>query len=97
MPKNGVLDPQGKAIENSLSQLGFENFSKIRLGKIIEVEINEGEEKSVTWDICLKFRENGLLVKPTHGNIIRFAPPLVMNEEELRDCIAIIKKTISEF
>ncbi|MCD9567177.1 ornithine--oxo-acid transaminase, partial [Tenacibaculum maritimum] len=41
--------------------------------------------------------DNGLLAKPTHGNIIRFAPPLVMSEEQLRDCIAIIKKTISEF
>ncbi|MDG1039852.1 MAG: ornithine--oxo-acid transaminase, partial [Polaribacter sp.] len=41
--------------------------------------------------------DNGLLAKPTHGNIIRFAPPLVMNKEQLMDCIAIIKNTISEF
>ena len=45
----------------------------------------------------MKLRDNGLLAKPTHGNIIRFAPPLVMNEEQLRDCINIIKKTITEF
>jgi ornithine--oxo-acid transaminase len=49
------------------------------------------------WNICIKLRDNGLLAKPTHGNIIRFAPPLVMKEEELRDCISIIKKTILEF
>ena len=55
MPKNGVLDPQGKAIENSLSQLGFENFSKIRLGKIIEVE-----EKAiiVAEEMCKKLLVN---------------------------------------
>jgi ornithine--oxo-acid transaminase len=45
----------------------------------------------------MKLRDNGLLAKPTHGNIIRFAPPLVMNEAQLMDCISIIKKTISEF
>ena len=45
----------------------------------------------------MKLKENGLLAKPTHGNIIRFAPPLVMNESQLMECIAIIKKTISEF
>ena len=60
MPKNGVLDPQGKAIENSLSQLGFENFSKIRLGKIIEVEINEGEKKAIiiAEEMCKKLLVN---------------------------------------
>ena len=41
--------------------------------------------------------ENGLLAKPTHGDIIRFAPPLVMNEEQLMECVAIIKKTLAEF
>jgi ornithine--oxo-acid transaminase len=59
--------------------------------------INDSEESSTAWDICMKLRDNGLLAKPTHGNIIRFAPPLVITEEQLMDCIAIIKKTISEF
>ena len=49
------------------------------------------------WNICLKLRDNGLLAKPTHGNIIRFAPPLVMTEIQLRDCIDIIKTTIASF
>ncbi len=48
MPKNGVLDPQGKAIENSLNQLGFNNFSEIRQGKIIEIDIDEEEEKAIS-------------------------------------------------
>ena len=46
------------------------------------------------WDVCLDLKENGLLAKPTHGDIIRFAPPLVITEEQLMECVDIIKKTI---
>ncbi len=66
-------------------------------GLLNAIVINDSEESDTAWNICLKLRDNGLLAKPTHGNIIRFAPPLVMNETELRDCISIIKKTIAEF
>ena len=66
-------------------------------GLLNAILINDTEDSSTAWDICIKLRDNGLLAKPTHGNIIRFAPPLVMTEEQLRDCIRIIKKTISEF
>ena len=66
-------------------------------GLLNAVLINDTEESSTAWDICMKLRDNGLLAKPTHGNIIRFAPPLVMNKEQLMDCLSIIKKTISEF
>jgi ornithine--oxo-acid transaminase len=57
---------------------------------------NEGHE-NLAWDICLKLLENGLLAKPTHTNIIRFAPPLVISEKQLLMCVEIIKRTISEF
>jgi ornithine--oxo-acid transaminase len=66
-------------------------------GLLNAILINDTEDSSTAWDICIKLRDNGLLAKPTHGNIIRFAPPLVMNEVQLRECISIIKKTISEF
>jgi ornithine--oxo-acid transaminase len=66
-------------------------------GLLNAILINDTEDSDTAWNICLKLRDNGLLAKPTHGNIIRFAPPLVMNEEELRDCIRIIKETISNF
>ena len=66
-------------------------------GLLNAIVINDTEESSTAWDICMKLRDNGLLAKPTHGNIIRFAPPLVMNEEQLRDCVRIIIKTITEF
>lgn len=66
-------------------------------GLLNAVVINDSEESDTAWNICMKLRDNGLLAKPTHGNIIRFAPPLVMNEEQLMDCVSIIKKTILEF
>ena len=48
------------------------------------------------WDVCVQLRDHGLLAKPTHGDIIRFAPPLVINESQMLECIKIIKKTIME-
>ena len=66
-------------------------------GLLNAVVINDTEESDTAWNICLRLRDNGLLAKPTHGNIIRFAPPLVMNREQLLDCISIIIKTFKEF
>ena len=59
--------------------------------------INDTEDSDTAWKICLKLRDNGLLAKPTHGNIIRFAPPLVMTDGQLDDCLRIIKETLNEF
>ena len=58
---------------------------------------NDSEEGSLAWDICMAFKEKGLLAKPTHGNIIRFAPPLVITEMEILSCVQIIIDTLSEF
>jgi ornithine--oxo-acid transaminase len=66
-------------------------------GLLNAIVINDTEDSTQAWDICIKLRDNGLLAKPTHGNIIRFAPPLVMTEEQLMDCISIITKTLKEF
>jgi ornithine--oxo-acid transaminase len=66
-------------------------------GLLNAILINDTEDSSTAWDICVALKENGLLAKPTHGNIIRFAPPLVMNEEQLHECIDIIKNTIKTF
>ena len=66
-------------------------------GLLNAIIINDHEESKTAWNICMKLRDNGLLAKPTHGNIIRFAPPLVMNEAELNECCDIIEKTILEF
>ena len=66
-------------------------------GLLNAIVINDDEDSDTAWNICLKLRDNGLLAKPTHGNIIRFAPPLVMNKEQLLDCVSIITKTLKEF
>ncbi|MFX0558299.1 ornithine--oxo-acid transaminase [Maribacter sp. CXY002] len=66
-------------------------------GLLNAILINDTETSSTAWDICMALKDNGLLAKPTHGNIIRFAPPLVMNKEQLLECVAIIKKTLEEF
>ncbi len=66
-------------------------------GLLNAVVINDTEESDTAWNICLALRDNGLLAKPTHGNIIRFAPPLVMNDEQLLDCVSIIINTLKQF
>ena len=66
-------------------------------GLLNAIVINDNEDSSTAWDICMALKENGLLAKPTHGNIIRFAPPLVISEEQLLECISIIRKTLVEF
>lgn len=66
-------------------------------GLLNAIVINDTEESDTAWNICMKLAENGLLAKPTHGNIIRFAPPLVMTEAQLRDCVSIIISTLKEF
>lgn len=75
-----------------------ELVSKVRgKGLLNAIIINDAPESSTAWDICVALKENGLLAKPTHGNIIRFAPPLVMTEEQLHECCDIIEKTILNF
>jgi ornithine--oxo-acid transaminase len=66
-------------------------------GMLNAVLINDSPDSSTAWDICMALKENGLIAKPTHGNIIRFAPPLVMTEDQLMDCVSIIEKTLTEF
>lgn len=90
----------GKIFRSELSSyIETSSIAKLVRGKglLNAVLINDSEDSDTAWNICLKLRDNGLLAKPTHGNIIRFAPPLVMNEEQLRDCVAIIIETLKSF
>ena len=66
-------------------------------GLLNAIIVNDTPDSSTAWDLCVALKENGLLAKPTHGNIIRFAPPLVITESQLLECVAIIEKTITEF
>ncbi|XCF04904.1 ornithine--oxo-acid transaminase [Tamlana crocina] len=66
-------------------------------GLLNAIVINDDEDSDTAWNICLALRDNGLLAKPTHGNIIRFAPPLVMTEAQILDCVGIITETLKAF
>ncbi len=66
-------------------------------GLLNAVVVNDSEEGSMAWNLCMQFAENGLLAKPTHGNIIRFAPPLVMTKAQMLDCCNIIEKVFLEY
>ena len=66
-------------------------------GLLNAIIINDSQHSPTAWNICLDLKENGLLAKPTHGNIIRLAPPLVISEEQLMECVSIIEKTVLEF
>ena len=90
----------GIIFRNELTEFSKENnlVKSVRgKGLLNAILINDSEDSATAWNICMKLRDNGLLAKPTHGNIIRFAPPLVMTKEQLMDCISVIKKTIAEF
>ncbi|KPM48881.1 ornithine--oxo-acid transaminase [Jiulongibacter sediminis] len=90
----------GIIFRNEIQKL-VDNSKLVRLvrgkGLLNAIEINTDEDSPLAWEICLKLRDNGLLAKPTHGNKIRFAPPLVMTKEQLMECIEIIKISVSGF
>ena len=73
-------------------------ITKVRgKGLLNAILINDTPESKTAWNLCLNLKENGLLAKPTHGNIIRLAPPLVISEQQLLDCVSIIENTVLEF
>jgi ornithine--oxo-acid transaminase len=90
----------GHYFRNELNKF-IENSDLVELvrgrGLLNAIVINDTEESDTAWNICMRLRDHGLLAKPTHGNIIRFAPPLVMTKEEIDECIAIIITTLKEF
>ena len=90
----------GQLFRSEINKLiqDFSLFKSVRgKGLLNAILINDTPDSETAWNFCVKMMENGLLAKPTHGNIIRFAPPLVMNEEQLHECIAVIRKTAEEF
>jgi ornithine--oxo-acid transaminase len=90
----------GKLFRDGMQKIIDKNDLVLKVrgkGLLNAIVINDTPDSSTAWDLCVAMKENGLLAKPTHGNIIRFAPPLVMNEQELHECLGIIEKTIIEF
>jgi len=95
-------DKLGRIFRESMQKFKFaEKTDLVRLvrgkGLLNAIVINDSEDSSTAWNICMALKENGLLAKPTHGNIIRFAPPLVMSEEQMQECITIISDTILNY
>ncbi|MDF9795667.1 ornithine--oxo-acid transaminase [Catalinimonas alkaloidigena] len=90
----------GQVFRNRMEQLVTKSdlVSLVRgKGLLNAIVINDSEDSDTAWNICLQLKENGLLAKPTHGNIIRFAPPLIITEEQLHDCCDIIESTIMKY
>tara|TARA_B100001758_G_C18416776_1_gene620759 strand:- start:2240 stop:3451 length:1212 start_codon:yes stop_codon:yes gene_type:complete len=87
----------GKIFRSELQDFNHDMITLVRGKGLLNAIVVKPKNGKEAWDVCLKLRDNGLLAKPTHGDIIRFAPPLIINEEQLRDCISIIKKTILSF
>ncbi len=93
-------EKMGELFRNGLRAIAKRNplITLVRgKGLLNAIVINIGEDSDLAWDICMKFSENGLLAKPTHGNKIRLAPPLVINEEQINECLGIIEKSLNAF
>jgi ornithine--oxo-acid transaminase len=87
----------GKILIHELKQINHPMISSVRGKGLFAAMVITPYKGADAWDVCIKLRDNGLLAKPTHGHIIRFAPPLIISESQLRECINIIKTTIASF
>jgi ornithine--oxo-acid transaminase len=84
----------GEVLRAGLREIKSERVTAVRGKGLLNAIVIQEKDGIDAWDVCLKLKDKGLLAKPTHGDIIRFAPPLVINEEQLKECIQIIKETI---
>lgn len=90
----------GEVLRTGLNEIASRNplITLVRgKGLLNAIVVNSDEESDLAWDICMKFRDYGLLAKPTHGNKIRFAPPLVITESQIHECLAIIERALNDF
>ena len=87
----------GHIFRKELKNINSEMITTVRGKGLLNAIVIKPKNGKNAWDVCLKLKENGLLAKPTHGDIIRFAPPLIINDVQLNDCIDIIRKTILSF
>lgn len=90
----GNADAMGKLLREGLARLNSPFIKTIRGKGLLNAIVIEHTNKEASWDLCLALKENGLLAKPTHGDKIRFAPPLVINKEQIDECVGIIGKSL---
>ncbi len=87
----------GKIFREEFKSIDSEMIEEVRGKGLLNAVVIKNKDGKTAWDVCVTMKDNGVLAKPTHGNIIRFAPPLVISEEQLRDAMDKIKKTFKEF
>lgn len=84
----------GEILRSELRKIKSDRVTEVRGKGLLNAIVIKEKDGIDAWDVCMKLKENGLLAKPTHGDIIRFAPPLVITEEQLMECVNIIRRTI---
>lgn len=87
----------GEMLRAELRKISSDRISLIRGKGLFTAMVIKEKDGISAWEVCMKLKDNGLLAKPTHGDIIRFAPPLVMNEVQIMECVEIIKRTVLSF
>ena len=85
----------GELLRRELNGIHSKHISIVRGKGLLNAIVIDHPEKDAAWKLCLELKQNGLLAKPTHGDKIRFAPPLIITEGHLLECVAIIKKSLS--
>jgi len=87
----------GKILLDEISAINHPMIRKVRGKGLFCAMVISPKDGKEAWDVCMALKENGLLAKPTHGDIIRFAPPLIITEQQVRECVEIIRKTLAQF
>jgi len=87
----------GEILRSELKSIKSDMIAEVRGKGLLNAIVIKPKNGKDAWDVCIALMNNGLLAKPTHGDIIRFAPPLIINEEQLMNCISIIKSTLASF
>jgi ornithine--oxo-acid transaminase len=95
MAENAAI--QGAYLRKKLLALNHPNISVVRGKGLLNAIVIKHSNKEAAWDLCLKMKDNGLLAKPTHGDKIRFAPPLIITSEQIDECVGIIQKSLEIF
>jgi ornithine--oxo-acid transaminase len=88
-------EAMGMVLRDELTNLNSKYISIVRGKGLLNAIVIEHTNKEAAWDLCLQLKENGLLAKPTHGDKIRFAPPLIITKEQILECVRIIDKSLS--
>jgi ornithine--oxo-acid transaminase len=88
-------EAMGEILRKGLHEIQSKHITTIRGKGLLNAIIIKHANKEAAWDLCLELKENGLLAKPTHGDRIRFAPPLVITKDQIKECVEIISKSLS--